>query len=160
MHAQKELLHGTKAANLLEGDGIMVSFEKPAFKLLERSLDASALRQKVTANNVANVDTPHFKRSDVEFESILRKELEARKYIRGYRTHVKHIPIGQPARSDVRPSIVQDDRELMMNNNKNNVDIDYEMALMAKNQLKYNLLVQQVNHEFGMLRTSIGGGRG
>jgi flagellar basal-body rod protein FlgB len=138
----------------------MNTFAKPAFRMLERSLDAFALRQKVTANNIANADTPNFKRADVEFESLLRKALGGGKYIQGFRTHVKHIPIGEPLRTDIRPAIVQDESELKMNNNNNNVDIDYEMAMMAKNQLRYNMLVQQLNHEFSMMRTSIGGGRG
>ena len=39
-----------------------------------------------------------------------------------------------------------------MNNNNDNVDIDYEMALLAQNQLHYNALIQQLNHEITMLR--------
>ncbi len=44
-----------------------------------------------------------------------------------------------------------------MTNNLNNVDIEVEMTQMASNQLRYNTLVQQVGHEFKLLRTAIGG---
>jgi flagellar basal-body rod protein FlgB len=44
-----------------------------------------------------------------------------------------------------------------MNNNSNNVDIDREMALLAKNQLSYNLYIQQMNHDVKMMRTAIEG---
>ncbi len=44
-----------------------------------------------------------------------------------------------------------------MNNNGSNVDVEREMALLAKNQLKYNSYVQQINHEITMLRTAIDG---
>ena len=37
----------------------------------------------------------------------------------------------------------------------NNVDMDYEMSLMAKNQLKYNTMIQQMNSEFKKMRTVI-----
>ncbi|AEI44347.1 flagellar basal body rod protein FlgB [Paenibacillus mucilaginosus] len=127
---------------------------KPGFNLLERSLDAAALRQKVIADNVANVDTPNFKRSDVRFEELLQQEMNGGGLV-GRRTNAKHIPIGQ-ASSAGTPQIVQDS-QTMMNNNLNNVDIDYEMALMAKNQLRYNVMVQQVNGEIKKLRTAIGG---
>lgn len=134
-------------------------FESPAFQRLERSIDAAVLRQKVIANNIANADTPYFKRSDVKFEPLLKKEMESVKApeITVTLTHEKHIPIAvnrpQPG---TRPEIVTDETSAM-NNNQNNVDMDYEMALMAKNQLYYNMLIQQLNVEFKHLRTAIGG---
>ncbi|WP_426447110.1 flagellar basal body rod protein FlgB [Paenibacillus sp. S-38] len=128
---------------------------KPGFNLLERSLDAAALRQKVIADNVANVDTPNFKRSDVRFEELLQQEMNGGGLV-GKRTDAKHIPINQTSTTAGTPQVVQD-TETFMNNNQNNVDIDYEMALMAKNQLRYNVMVQQVNGEIKKLRTAIGG---
>jgi flagellar basal-body rod protein FlgB len=110
----------------------------------------------VISNNVANVDTPYFKRSDVRFEELLQQELEAQT-IEGFRTDPRHIPIGRSTQS-VEPQVIRDEYTLM-NNNMNNVDIDYEMALMAKNQLRYNVLVQQVNHDLKMYRTALNGGR-
>jgi flagellar basal-body rod protein FlgB len=126
---------------------------------MERAVDASVLRQKVIANNIANVDTPNFKRSDVLFEEYLRQELEAVKKpsFTAFATHPNHIPIGTVGSGrPAQPRIVTDETSAM-NNNRNNVDIDYEMALMAKNQLYYNALIEQINYDIKHLRTAIGG---
>ncbi|CAG7603138.1 Flagellar basal body rod protein FlgB [Paenibacillus solanacearum] len=131
----------------------MQLLNKPGFQSLERSLNAAVLRHKVIADNVANVDTPYFKRSEVKFEELLQQELNG-KSIEGYRTDPRHFYIGRSAKPE--PQIVQDNQTLL-NNNLNNVDIDYEMSLMAKNQLRYNVMVQQVNGEIKKLRTAING---
>ena len=54
----------------------MILQKSKAFNVLERSLDAATLRQKVIANNIANVDTPFFKRSVVQFEDLLQSEMD------------------------------------------------------------------------------------
>ncbi|MCZ8512377.1 flagellar basal body rod protein FlgB [Paenibacillus filicis] len=125
----------------------------PSFQLMERSLDASTLRQKVIADNIANVDTPYFKRSEVKFEELLQQEMNG-KTLEGYRTDPRHFVIGRPAQPG--PQIIQDNGS-MINNNLNNVDIDYEMSLMAKNQLRYNVMVQEINNQIKQARTAIGG---
>lgn len=133
-------------------------FQSTSFNLLERSLDATALRQKVIANNIANVDTPNFKRSEVHFEQLLQNEMNTltTSGFRGYRTHEKHIQIGLPHSSQIEAEVHEVDKSVI-NNNQNNVDIDAEMSRMAENQLNYNILVQQLNHHLRLTRTAIGG---
>ncbi|NOV03175.1 flagellar basal body rod protein FlgB [Paenibacillus planticolens] len=134
----------------------MSLLDKPSWNLMERSLDASTLRQKVTANNVANVDTPYFKRSDVLFEELLQGEMNSSTpSIEGYRTDPRHFLIGKS--TTVPNSEIKTDESTAINNNMNNVDMDYEMSLMAKNQLKYNTMIQQMNSEFKKMRTVLGG---
>ncbi|MNC39176.1 Flagellar basal body rod protein FlgB [compost metagenome] len=128
--------------------------QSSSFKRLESTLDAAVLRQTVSANNVANVDTPNFKRSDVVFEELLSQQMNS-KTLAGRRTLAKHIPIGVGS-SPVESKIVQDSSSVM-NNNLNNVDIDAEMSLLAKNQLRYNVVAQQVTHDIRNLRTAMGG---
>lgn len=134
----------------------MAFWDTPSLGLMERTLDASAFRQKVIANNVANVDTPYFKRSDVLFEELLTKELN-KTSIQGRRTDPRHIPIGRSA-VPAAPEVASDENTVM-NNNLNNVDIDYEMSLLAKNQLRYNVLIGQVSHDLRNYRTAMNGGR-
>src|SRR5690554_76657 len=64
-------------------------------QLLHRSLDGVAMRQRVTAHNIANVDTPGYKRYRLEFESVLKEAVSARPspQIAGRTTHPRHIPI-------------------------------------------------------------------
>ena len=124
---------------------------------LKGAIAAAELRQQVVADNIANVDTPGFKRSEVLFEELLARQLggSAAPTVAAKRTHPRHIAFGQGG-SIVTPQFVTDSTTVM-NNNVNNVDIDREMALLAKNQLRYNALVQQLNHEFSMIRTAVEG---
>jgi len=133
----------------------LTMFAQPAFRLLEKGLDAAALRQRVIANNVANVDTPMFKRSDVSFEDLLNQQLGAQAPLQGLRTDPRHIPIG-PQNQFPSPVIVTDTQSVM-NNNLNNVDIDYEMASMAANQLRYNVMVQEISSELKRVQTALDG---
>jgi flagellar basal-body rod protein FlgB len=128
---------------------------KPSLSVLERSLDTSALRQKVIANNIANADTPFFKRSEVDFENVLKDAMSETKFA-GLRTNSKHIAIGRGVARDVMPEVIVDDKTLIKNN-KNNVDIDLEMAQMSKNAMRYNVLVERMAKEFKGLRTAIEG---
>ncbi|MFE5319608.1 flagellar basal body rod protein FlgB [Paenibacillus sp. NPDC056579] len=126
---------------------------KPVFNQMERTLDAATMRQRVIADNVANVDTPYFKRSDVKFEELLQSELNGSS-LQGYRTDPRHFYIGRPPRPE--PQIVRDNSSAI-NNNLNNVDMDYEMSLLAKNQLRYNVMAQQVSSEIKKSRIAIEG---
>jgi flagellar basal-body rod protein FlgB len=128
-----------------------------SMRLLEKSLNAASLRQRVIANNIANAETPNYQRSYVRFEDALAEAINPPTKLGGTRTDSKHMPIGAD-RSKQEPSIeVLEDTSLTMNNNGNNVDIEYEMAQMAKNSLRYNLLIQRMNGEFRSLRSVIDG---
>lgn len=131
----------------------MILLNSPTFNLVSRSLDAASTRHQVISNNVSNADTPYFKRAEVRFEELLQNELSTPFSIRGFRTDPRHFVIGPPA--EPRPQVVTDGTSTM-NNNMNNVDIDLEMSLLAKNQLNYNVLTQQINHEIKMARSAMG----
>lgn len=135
---------------------LVLNVNSSHFRMLERTLDASSLRQAVIANNIANVDTPRFKRSEVQFESLLQQSLTGSpSRVVGLRTDPRHINIGRTSQ-EMKPKITVDENSVM-NNNLNNVDIDAEMSLMAKNQLRYNTLVQQASHEIKLARTAVEG---
>jgi len=128
-----------------------------SFRRLEGALHAASMRQQVLANNIANEDTPYFKRSDVAFEELLSQAIGSggEKSLSGKRTDARHIPIGASASYPEARVITEESS--VINNNRNNVDIDKEMSLLAENQLKYNLYIQQINHEVKMMRTGIEG---
>lgn len=125
--------------------------------LLQKGLYAATVRNNVIANNIANVDTPNFKRSEVKFEDILKDAINGTK-LRGYVTNPKHIPIGPPPVDSIQPEIVQVN-DTSMRLDGNNVDIDAEMANLAKNQLYYYALVQRVNGELNSIMTAVKDGR-
>ncbi|SFI53457.1 flagellar basal-body rod protein FlgB [Paenibacillus sp. UNC496MF] len=128
----------------------------PEFSRLQGALNASEMRQRVINNNIANVDTPKFKRSDVMFEELLEQSMgSGTLQLSGKRTDPRHIPIGLSAA--VPETQVVTDETSVMNNDVNNVDIDREMSLLAKNQLNYNFYVQQISHDVKMMRIGIQG---
>ncbi|RED66021.1 flagellar basal body rod protein FlgB [Cohnella lupini] len=128
-----------------------------AFHRLENAINAATMRQRVLSNNIANVDVPYFKRSDVAFEEFLTQAIggQGTKALAGKLTDPRHIPING-AYPSPSPQVVSDE-STAINNNRNNVDMDKEMALLAENQLRYNLLSQQVGHEAKMMRIGIQG---
>lgn len=124
------------------------------FNKLETALQAANIRQSVIANNIANVDTPYFKRSNVSFESLLKSEMDGSKLtLKGRRTDTKHFEIG-PSSSIPVPAISTDE-STSMNNNLNNVDIDSEMTRLAENQLRYNSYIEQINYQIKYKRTAV-----
>lgn len=120
---------------------------------LKNGLDGASLRQKVYAHNLANVNTPNFKASSVEFEKTLEATLERKDGMTV--TNPRHLK-----RSEGEPetAIVQDG-STSMRSDGNNVDVDKEMTRLAMNQLYYNALTQQLNDRLGMIRYVINEGR-
>ncbi|SES79724.1 flagellar basal body rod protein FlgB [Anaerobranca gottschalkii] len=132
-------------------------FSSPIFKVLEKSIEGSTVRHQVLSNNLANIDTPGFKRSDVEFKSLLRQSL-SNKGIRGNLTNPRHIPIGRKSLNDIYPKIYRDNSTTMRLDG-NNVDIELEGAEMAKNTIYHSAMVQQLIKKFNTLQTVISEGR-
>lgn len=123
-------------------------FESSTSRLNESMLDVLSLRNRVIANNIANVDTPRYKSQSVVFQEELRKQLAADdgRNIRLRRTHPKHLPnIAAPS---TVPYKILESTNTVVNNNLNNVDIDVEMANLAKNQLAYNVIVDRVSGHY------------
>lgn len=123
-----------------------------SFKQLESALQASTARHQVISNNLANIETPYFKRSDVEFESLLQEQFNETT-LSGKRTDPKHFYIG-PSNNVPDYRVIQDETTVMTND-ANNVDLEVEAAKQAENQLRYYTYVQQINHHINMVRTAI-----
>jgi len=126
-------------------------------KILEKALDATWLRNEVISNNIANVDTPGFKKSAVRFEDELEAAIVQRG-IEGNKTRQNHINIGQASIDRIRPEIFTSEGTAMREDG-NNVDIDAEMAALANNTIMYNYLVQKITREFSRIRNVIMEGR-
>jgi len=131
--------------------------------LLQRGLSASWTRNAVIRNNIANVETPNFKSSDVEFESLLaRALLEDNSGFKGTMTHPRHIEIGsgydRADISEITPQLYKR-QDTSMRYDGNNVDIEAENVKLAQNSLYYNTLIEKMNSEIRRLRTAIMEGR-
>jgi len=121
--------------------------------ILQRSMSASLLRQEVIADNIANADTPHFKRSEVAFESELARVLsgyDTRQFPEKL-TNRRHIPFFRSKDyRQVRP-ITYLDYTTSYRNDGNNVDIEKEMVDAKENTLRYMAMAQRVSDNFKLL---------
>ena len=123
---------------------------------LQKGLDAASLRNEVISNNIANVDTPGFKRSNVEFESYFKAALNDGGFV-AKTTRDKHIKFSSNI-DGVSAAIVQDDTTSMRMDG-NNVDIDAENSLLAANTIYYDTLIEKLNSEITRLSLVINEGR-
>ncbi len=110
---------------------------------LAKALNASWLRGEVISNNIANVDTPGYKRREVAFEGYLAEALKNPNSKRSNKMR------------ELVPKVYTDNAHLSYRLDGNNVDIDTEMAYMAQNQIKYNTLISQVNYDFKRLKNAL-----
>jgi flagellar basal-body rod protein FlgB len=125
--------------------------------VLEKALDAAWLRNEVIAHNIANADTPVYKKYQVKFEDELKAAIET-SAVKGKKTREKHIDIGARSIDEVSPQIIPT-RDTKMRVDENNVDMDEEMTNLAKNTIMYNALVQKISSEFQRIKNAINEGR-
>ena len=114
--------------------------------VLDKAADASWMRQEAISNNIANVNTPGYKRQDVAFEDSLQEAISNSRY-RSIDEKVANL-----SKADLRIRSYTDSSGFSYRLDGNNVDIDTENAALARNQLKYNALVDSINHEFSMIK--------
>lgn len=122
--------------------------------ILHREMDVNLLRRQIIANNIANANTPNFKRSELNFESSLKNALESEKIRKmpAFVTDKRHIPFNQPVDyRTVRPRRVLDYLTTSKNNG-NNVDLEQESMDLLNNELLYNMMVQAVNNQFSQVQ--------
>jgi flagellar basal-body rod protein FlgB len=111
------------------------------------------LRSKAIANNIANVNTPGYKRVEVTFEDELRKALDRGK-LRGMQTNEKHLDLGKLDIASINPKIKKP-VDPTLPSGVNNVDIDSEMAKLAENQLLFNFSAKFLKGKFSKLNAAI-----
>lgn len=116
--------------------------------IMDKAADASWMRENAITNNIANVDTPGYKRQDVDFESALKRELGSSKYIsldkkvRGLNTDLSGLDV----------SSYTDAANYSYRLDRNNVDVDTEQMELASEQLRYELLTTAINEEFTRMK--------
>lgn len=115
--------------------------------ILDRAADAAWQRNEAISNNIANVDTPGYKRQDVAFESVLQQALGNNRY-ESMDDKVANVDL-----SRLRGRAYLDYANYSYRLDGNNVDIENENVMLAENQLKYQGLISSINQEFTNLKT-------
>ncbi len=121
-------------------------FDRSRIPLLEKELDASVVRNKAIADNIANIDTPGYKRVDVSFRQALANAIDNSSDDVNLSENVEQVD----------PTI-QIDPSNLLTSGANNVDIDQEMAELAKNQLQFKLAAKLMSQTFTLIDKSING---
>jgi flagellar basal-body rod protein FlgB len=119
-------------------------FRNDNYQLAQRLLDVAALRQETIAANIANVDTPGYRRLEVspDFASLLKSQLAS----------------GSPlSSSSLKPKVVEDTRATTTRPDGNTVEIEHELVAMNRNAVEYEFLTEIVSRNIKQLRTAITG---
>ena len=104
---------------------------------VKTALSGLAMRQRVTADNIANIETPGFLAGRVSFEDSLQAAVDN----------------GSPA-----AAAVSNDRSLEPTRlNGNNVNLDHETLTHLDTNMRYQLMLRAVDTKISLLRTAIGG---
>ena len=117
--------------------------------VLDRAADAAWQRNEAISNNIANVDTPGYKRQDVAFESVLQQALGNNRY-ESMDDKVANVDL-----SRLRGRAYLDYANYSYRLDGNNVDIENENVMLAENQLKYQGLISSINQEFTNLSDEV-----
>ena len=104
---------------------------------LHQALAGLSARQRTTANNLANLETPGFTAGRVDFESSLQNAIDT----------------GKPESSTISQFLSEDPAR----QDGNNVNLDDETVSQIDTNLKYSTVVEALNAKFRLLRSAIGG---
>ncbi len=106
---------------------------------LEVGIRAESLRQKAIANNIANLETPGYRRIDIEFKELLAKALDSS---------------GEAELSQIEPKIYQPNTT-PVNSSGNDVNLETEVGEMVKNTLRHKAYVRLLNKKYNQMELAI-----
>ena len=134
----------------LKGMIIMALFDNTSFNLLEKSLDATWLKQKVTLQNIANDSTPNYKAKTVEFGTILKEKCKCKYHISDPQDPFEN----SDSNIDLTARITEETGTTQTLDG-NNVDMEKEQVALSDAQYQYSALLDKVNGEFSMMKSAI-----
>ena len=107
---------------------------------VNKAIDATLIRRELISQNISNADTPNYKRKDIDFETVLRKQLH-------------NNPSGSIDLNRLNPDIYTDLRNASYRMDGNNVDIEVERSEETKVELRYNALVTRISSQLNRMQT-------
>ena len=114
----------------------------------EKTLDSLWMRQNLTMNNIANVDTPGFKSQYMTFENELARKIQSALSVK--KTSMKNVA---RAIENMRPSVhttLNESTRL----HENNVDMDQEQVELARTAYEYQFMISSVSSDLSRLRSA------
>lgn len=117
--------------------------------VLSKAADASWKRNEIITNNLANDDTPGYKRKDVSFQNYLMEELTSGDST-SLRTRINDVDV-----DNLNATVYTDFSNLSYRLDGNNVDVDTENVEFASNQLYYQTVLETIDYQFQMLKAAM-----
>lgn len=114
--------------------------------MLNKAADVSWTRNEIISNNIANVDTPGYKRKDVQFDTHLLAAV------------TKDAELGRGSQKRINslsPMIYTDSASFSYRLDGNNVNIDTESSYLAQNQIRYYTLIDSMNQEISRIKAAL-----
>jgi flagellar basal-body rod protein FlgB len=130
-----------------KGENMVLSGAYNYINVLDKAADASWTRNDVLANNIANADTPNYKRKDVQFETYLANAVAG--------TDSLDETIANLDLNELNATTYTEQSELSYRTDGNNVDITTENVELAKNQIRYYTLMNSINANFSNLKAAL-----
>lgn len=128
--------------------------------VLQKSMEGLTARQRAIGQNVANADTPGYKRLEVGFERQLRDAIKSKQQqgddLPLATSDDRHFSLGPtaPGLDQVKPVVKQITDETYRNDG-NNVDIEVEMSNLAEVNMRYNTMATLAKNKFDGLKSLI-----
>lgn len=123
-------------------------------EMLENFLDYCAVKNRVISKNIANITTENYKAEDVNFDDILNKNMNSLLKT----TNQKHMTIGIDQAAGPQVVHSSSDSDIYDKQMGNNVDIEKEMAELARNTLNYKFATKKIGSYYRTLQSVIRGG--
>ncbi|MDB6093973.1 MAG: flagellar basal-body rod protein FlgB [Verrucomicrobia bacterium] len=120
-------------------------FQTDNYQLARKLLDAAALRQEAIASNVANAETPGYRRLDV-----------APDFAQQLKASVANGDLASRS-ANLKPQLAEDASARSMRPDGNTVEIEHELLAMNRNAVEYDYLSEVVSNNLKQLKVAISG---
>ena len=127
-----------------------IIFVRSGVPQLKKYLDLSTLNHKLTSGNIANSSTPGYKSRSIDFQKEFDKATSQTNHLAGKLTDEHHIVLGQ--HQDRAPEVK---KARIHSGDLNSVNIDAEMADIAKSELQFSAAAKILQLKFQGLRKAI-----
>jgi flagellar basal-body rod protein FlgB len=127
---------------------------------LTKSLDIAALKQKVAASNLANIDTPGYKAKKLDFKDALKKAENQNTGADNFglaRTNRNHFEC--ELENSKLTSLIEEDTETIPKNDGNNVDLDKEMVELTEANAVFKVTSRLLMDKIRMIKYTLREGR-
>ncbi len=134
----------------------MKGFSVPPFaavntsQLLQDAMKVAEINQRLIANNIANIDTPKFNPTSLDFQATLRAKLEGRGLISLRKTRAEHFELER-----FRPRLER--VAILSKNDYNKVDLDDQMVKLSENTGRYTIYGSLLTKRFQMIKSMLNG---